>query len=878
MPKSRKSSKKGKNPGVGIDFKKAKHKVGKKLPRAQNDTETEIKSGKLFLRESSIATDKSQLATTSRNNTLRELLSLVKHYSEKTRIKAINGLIELIREYPSEARPHAAEIIAATSGLVSDPDQACRDAFVTFLRASLFPAIGERAVHPFMAYLMAHTCSAMTHLSAAVRDSGIEAINVLLEFRPDLVGKGYFTEVAEHYAEALSRSNRGRSLTAGSLKNLASICEGCHNFLRATLPHVGIECQTGSTVREANKSITRRELASEARDGLKTPIILNRQLCSWGRNRSQLNGEMALEHAGSTVKEQNMIGESIPGVALGQRLVSLLLDCWEECGLVSEDEAIDPFAMVNGPSGTAKNARGAAEAQNARSKLYRSVGVRCGVAILRCCTLLISKFKSDVVSDESSAKIFEQIFPTYPLQTGCEVSTAAADLISTAITQLHEANRPFTEDAVTKLASWSGRCLESDFLAGTRVSLAILSFASPELQCSMLRHMFDVWTQWDAPKKLKGNSGELKSPDASIEIKNVGLKMMLKLVQPPFDTWRLSPLDDVLALWVGEIPSQLWKVQKATSLVSAQYTFKLGLSVLLCVSQFAGSKASRRLLPSLCAELDQLSMKIVPLFSLKIKEKTRPGPLTKMPEPLQVLAVDVLFNLPRLDNVVVGAVSSSLSHSSLTLAPRAIASLLDLVYFKSEYGDPEKVWSLIFSVLERGAGDREESTEYALEHIARLATHCSPPNMAIKALVPALLSKGTEPATCGALFFLNHCLTVYDGRELDIDDDLVQSTMKAICAGSHANEDTGLAQVLGRDVIVRLIHQVPRVIPAILSHLSAEEANENDLNTTSSIVAGHVVHALRDLDLTEDVRDQLVSCRALVPAAHRKLHDLLYIL
>jgi hypothetical protein len=35
MPKARASKRKKTNPGVGIDFKKAKHKVGKKLPRAQ---------------------------------------------------------------------------------------------------------------------------------------------------------------------------------------------------------------------------------------------------------------------------------------------------------------------------------------------------------------------------------------------------------------------------------------------------------------------------------------------------------------------------------------------------------------------------------------------------------------------------------------------------------------------------------------------------------------------------------------------------------------------------------------------------------------------------------------------------------------------------
>ena len=68
MPKGHKRKK---NPGVGIDFRKVKHKVGKKLPKAQNETDTTIKSQKLVLAEQTVAVDKSGVATTSRNNSLQ---------------------------------------------------------------------------------------------------------------------------------------------------------------------------------------------------------------------------------------------------------------------------------------------------------------------------------------------------------------------------------------------------------------------------------------------------------------------------------------------------------------------------------------------------------------------------------------------------------------------------------------------------------------------------------------------------------------------------------------------------------------------------------------------------------------------------------------
>lgn len=67
MPKSHKR----KNAGVGIDFKRAKHKVGRKLPAARNATDTTIKSGTLTLTQQSLAADRTGQAVTERNLTLK---------------------------------------------------------------------------------------------------------------------------------------------------------------------------------------------------------------------------------------------------------------------------------------------------------------------------------------------------------------------------------------------------------------------------------------------------------------------------------------------------------------------------------------------------------------------------------------------------------------------------------------------------------------------------------------------------------------------------------------------------------------------------------------------------------------------------------------
>ena len=67
MPKGHKR----KNAGVGVDFKRAKHKVGKKLPAAQNATDTSFSARSIALPEQSITADKTGAAVTHRNLTLK---------------------------------------------------------------------------------------------------------------------------------------------------------------------------------------------------------------------------------------------------------------------------------------------------------------------------------------------------------------------------------------------------------------------------------------------------------------------------------------------------------------------------------------------------------------------------------------------------------------------------------------------------------------------------------------------------------------------------------------------------------------------------------------------------------------------------------------
>jgi pre-rRNA-processing protein IPI1 len=62
---------KRKNAGVGVDFRKVKHKVGRKLPKAANETRTDFTSRSIALPTQSLAAERGGAAVSERNLTLK---------------------------------------------------------------------------------------------------------------------------------------------------------------------------------------------------------------------------------------------------------------------------------------------------------------------------------------------------------------------------------------------------------------------------------------------------------------------------------------------------------------------------------------------------------------------------------------------------------------------------------------------------------------------------------------------------------------------------------------------------------------------------------------------------------------------------------------
>ncbi|CAG8553939.1 10247_t:CDS:2 [Acaulospora colombiana] len=166
------------------DFKKPKLKVGKKKPTAANFTNTTFKSRSIILPGQSITEDKTNEITNSRNLTLNELITQLKHYSPGTRRDAIQGLKDFFLKYPH-----------ALSESLTTIDKNVRRTLLAFL-TEFMPSMPKSDLKPFLPLLIVYTCSAMTHIYEDIRIDAIKFIEIWLLVAPDVIVDGFWQKSA----------------------------------------------------------------------------------------------------------------------------------------------------------------------------------------------------------------------------------------------------------------------------------------------------------------------------------------------------------------------------------------------------------------------------------------------------------------------------------------------------------------------------------------------------------------------------------------------------------------------------------------------------------------------------------------------------------
>ncbi|KAJ2159772.1 rRNA processing protein [Coemansia sp. RSA 552] len=232
MPKSKKTQRKTE------DFKKVKLKVGKRKAPPSNATDTSFTSRAIVLGQQSISADKSALRTNSRNLTLRDLLTQLRHYSAATRRDAVAGLADFVSLHGDALQSELGPIVDGTVRLMIDSEPSVRRQALRLL-GDILPTVPAPDLAPFVPLAVMFACSAMTHIMDDIRADAVKFLDLLADVAPASLAL-FSARILPSFFSMLETSTpasdgkraeinaRTALLTQGSR---LSIMRSCHKYL-----------------------------------------------------------------------------------------------------------------------------------------------------------------------------------------------------------------------------------------------------------------------------------------------------------------------------------------------------------------------------------------------------------------------------------------------------------------------------------------------------------------------------------------------------------------------------------------------------------------------------------------------------------------------
>ncbi|KAG7556642.1 Armadillo-type fold [Arabidopsis suecica] len=190
----------------GIDFKKIKRKLGRKLPPPNNATNTEIKSKAIILHEQSVAAEKDGLATSKKGLTLKELQLRTSHHNAKVLKDTLDGFQDLFKHYPAELQSNKYTIIHCLRKLISHDDELVREAFYELFRTQIFRACKEDNKGLVVSRLMPYIFTSMTNSSIEVRLMAFKFFHLVLEYYPPTFSL-YAEKILENYKDVIQKNH-----------------------------------------------------------------------------------------------------------------------------------------------------------------------------------------------------------------------------------------------------------------------------------------------------------------------------------------------------------------------------------------------------------------------------------------------------------------------------------------------------------------------------------------------------------------------------------------------------------------------------------------------------------------------------------------------
>lgn len=331
--------------GVGIDFKRVKSKVGRKLPPPSNATKTDFKSKAIVIPGQSVAADKDGVAVNQRRQSLKELLTQSMHYSEKVRKDALMGLKDLFTRFPTELPMHAMPIVEKLSPRITDYDKAVRQTLLLLLRTTILPGLPQGMMAPLVPGLMAHVSSAMTHLVMDVRASACSFLDLLVQHYPDLVVSSFSGQIIQHYVDLLGKGG----VSGQAVNRVGDVLSSLVNFLtslKTSLLTQPLSAATNGTQTHCwgqKYSTNKQEGTTELRAlhghnsrrpdgylGFQGRRVEHGFETGQGAD-GQAMGTGAGQQTGLASKRIQNTGVQGQVIVMAAPLVPVLIDCWADC-------------------------------------------------------------------------------------------------------------------------------------------------------------------------------------------------------------------------------------------------------------------------------------------------------------------------------------------------------------------------------------------------------------------------------------------------------------------------------------------------------------------------------------------------------------------
>ena len=178
---------------------------------ADNQTTTQFKSRSIVIPSQSIVSHQDPSMgsepTNQKNQTLKDLCSLLKHYNYRHRKDALLDIQELLSDHAYLMQYHSSLVLESAIPLVLDEELEVRKSLHTFFEF-LFSQIPLESMKPFSSMMMAYISSALSHINESIRISGFRFLDLFSTFYKSLIPT-FGQKIMSHCLSLLTMNSNG---------------------------------------------------------------------------------------------------------------------------------------------------------------------------------------------------------------------------------------------------------------------------------------------------------------------------------------------------------------------------------------------------------------------------------------------------------------------------------------------------------------------------------------------------------------------------------------------------------------------------------------------------------------------------------------------